>query len=125
MVLDLVLISGADDSDHACPIRSDREDDQWPSSKSSRSGSPPAAWSAEFLDADRDFQTDCLYRQRRHGAAHHGARCRRRVAGGDDVGIIGDADAAAVVCRDDPAAGRWATCVDPPSLITRRYTTLD
>ena len=78
-----------------------------------------------FLLADQDFQTSCLYLQ-------PGLRRRTTARGAGDEWLVvtmwettGDADAAAVVCRDDPAAGAWAALVDPPSLTTRRYETLD
>ena len=79
----------------------------------------------EFLAADHDFQTACLYIQR-------GLLRRTTARGVGDEWLVvttwgssADADAAAVVCRDDPAAGRWATFIDPASLTTRRYTTID
>ena len=78
-----------------------------------------------FLCADQDFQTACLYLQR-------GLLRRTTARGAGDEWLVvttwgstRDADAAAVVCRDDPVAGRWAALVDPPSLTTRRYDTLD
>jgi hypothetical protein len=85
----------------------------------------PGANEEEFLAADQDFQTACLYVQR-------GLLRRTTARGVGDEWLVvtvwgssHDADAAAVVCRDDPGAGRWAAFVDPPSLNTRRDHTLD
>jgi hypothetical protein len=84
----------------------------------------PGTTEDAFLLADRDFQTACLYLQR-------GLVRRTTARGSGDEWLVvttwgtsGDADAAAVVCRDDPAAGAWAALVDPPTITTRRFETL-
>jgi hypothetical protein len=78
-----------------------------------------------FLIADRQAQTECLYKQR--GMLR---RTTARGVGGEWLvvtvwGSAADADASATTCHDDPAALRLTTFLDPASVTTRRYQTID
>jgi hypothetical protein len=79
---------------------------------------------AQFLDADHQVQTEFVY-------AQPGALRRTTARGGEDWLVVslwassGDADASARAAQDDAAVSRWARCIEPSSIITRRYDTLD
>jgi len=79
----------------------------------------------DFLDVDRRAQTEVFYGQR-------GMLRRTTARGGDGEWLVltlwgsaGDADASVEACRDDATVSRWRACLDPPSVTTRRYQTLD
>ncbi len=78
----------------------------------------------EFLDADQQVQTEFVYAQP--------GVLRRTTARGDDGWLVitlwgspGDADASARAARDHDTVSRWARYVEPTSITTRRYHTLD
>jgi hypothetical protein len=79
---------------------------------------------AEFLDADQQVQTEFVY-------AQPGVLRRTTARDGDDWlvltmwGSSGDADASARAARDDDTVSRWARNLEPTSVTTRRYHTLD
>jgi hypothetical protein len=86
----------------------------------------PGVDEEEFLDADQRAQTEVFYAQpgllRRTTA--------RAGAGGDWLVLTlwaspGDADASADASRDTEEVSRWMACIEPPSVTTRRYATLD
>jgi len=80
---------------------------------------------AEFLDADRAVQTEFAYHRR--GVLRR--TTARGVAGQWLVVTLwaspGDADAAAQAAGDDPAVARLTGCLDPSSVVSTRYHTLD
>ena len=78
-----------------------------------------------FLIADRQAQTEVLYKQR--GLLR---RTTARGVGGEWLvvtvwGSAADADASATTAPDDPASSRLEDFLDPSSVTTRRYQTLD
>jgi hypothetical protein len=85
----------------------------------------PGVDESEFLDADKQAQTEVLY--------HHRGLVRRTTAradGGDWLvvtmwGSTADADASAEACRDQAASARWTALLDPSSVTSVRYHTLD
>ena len=83
------------------------------------------AGEAEFLAADREVQTGFAYQQ--PGMVR---RTTARGAGGGWIVIDlwqseADADACAARWDDDPLPRRFMALVDPDSVRTARYTTLD
>jgi len=85
----------------------------------------PDAPDDEFLDADRAVQTGFAYH--RPGLLR---RTTARGAGGDWLvvtvwGSPADAEAAGGAAGDDPAVARFTTLLEPASVVTRRYATLD
>ena len=85
----------------------------------------PGVDEGEFLEADTEAQTEFLYLQR--GMVR---RTTARAEGEEWLvvtlwGTTQDADAAAEAGRKHPTVARWAACLDPKSVVTRRYTTLD
>jgi hypothetical protein len=80
---------------------------------------------AEFLDADRQVQTELMLRKPTF--------LRRTTARADDgdwlVVVIWtsatDADTARAQLDDDPATAAFMALVDRPTLTTKRYETLD
>jgi hypothetical protein len=78
-----------------------------------------------FLIADRQAQTEFLYKQR--GLLR---RTTARGVGGEWFvvtvwGSAADADVSATTSHDDPAASHLKEFLDPASVTTRRYQTLD
>jgi hypothetical protein len=78
-----------------------------------------------FLKADRQAQVEFLYKQR--GLLR---RTTARGEGGEWLvvtvwGAPPDADASAVTAQDDPAVSRLKSFLDPSTVTTRRYHTLD
>jgi heme-degrading monooxygenase HmoA len=79
----------------------------------------------EFLDADRRAQTEFLYRQP--------GLLRRTTARGEasqwlvvsSWGSAADADASAEASRHHAAAARLDACLDPSSVVSNRYQTID
>jgi len=80
---------------------------------------------SEFIDADNRAQTEVVY--------HHRGLVRRTTARADGGGWLvvtmwgstADADASAEACRDDPASASWTALLDPSSVTSARYETLD
>ncbi len=84
----------------------------------------PGADEDRFIEADHAVQTECIYHQPgivRRTTARHGEDWLAVTVWGSTA----DADAAADVCRHDPAVARWSALVDPTSVVTARYSTLD
>jgi hypothetical protein len=85
----------------------------------------PGVDEEDFLDVDRRAQTEVFYSQR--------GMLRRTTARGPDGdwlvltlwGSGADADASVEACRDDATVSRWLASLDPASIATRRYQTLD
>ncbi len=78
-----------------------------------------------FLDADQRAQTEFFYR--RAGMLR---RTTARSAGGEWLvvtswGSAHDADASAEAGRGDPAVARWTALLEPTTISTRRFDTLD
>lgn len=78
-----------------------------------------------FLRADRQAQTEFLYKQR--GLLR---RTTARGEGGEWLvvtvwGSAPDADASAMTSHDDAAVARLDSFLDPSSVTTKRYHTLD
>jgi hypothetical protein len=85
----------------------------------------PGLSEEEFLDADGRAQSEFFYTQR--GLVR---RTTARGADGDWVALMlwgssDDADASAEASRHHATASRWAMCLEPSSVVTNRYTTLD
>jgi hypothetical protein len=85
----------------------------------------PGVDDIDFLDLDRRAQTEVFYAQR-------GMLRRTTARGGDEEWVVltlwgsgADADASAEACRHDATVTRWLACLDPASVATRRYQTLD
>jgi hypothetical protein len=85
----------------------------------------PEADESEFLDADRQLQTEFAYQQ-------PGLIRRTTARGGAGEWTVidlwrSDADADACDARwaNDPIAQRFMSFVDPATVQTRRYATLD
>jgi hypothetical protein len=79
----------------------------------------------EFLDADQQAQTEFLYNQR-------GLLRRTTARGADGEWLVvtlwasgPDTDVSAAAGRDDPTVSRLTSLLDPSSVTTRRYNTLD
>jgi hypothetical protein len=79
----------------------------------------------EFLDADQRAQTEFVYNQR-------GLLRRTTARGADGQWLVVtlwaselDADASTTAGRDDPTVSRLTSLLDPSSVATRRYHTLD
>jgi hypothetical protein len=85
----------------------------------------PGADEASFLDADRQVQTDFFYGNQ--------GLLRRTTARGDGGGwavvvswaSAGDAEASASKAVDDALVARFMSFVDPTTLRTDRYQSLD
>jgi hypothetical protein len=78
-----------------------------------------------FLRADQQAQTEFHYHQRGHLR-----RTTARSAGEDWLVVAwwrssGDADAATEASRADPDVARWAEFLEPGTITTRRFETLD
>jgi hypothetical protein len=78
-----------------------------------------------FLKADRQAQVEFMYKQR--GLLR---RTTARGEGGEWLvvtvwGSSPDADTSAATGRDDPAVSRLTSFLDPSTITTRRYHTLD
>lgn len=78
-----------------------------------------------FLKADRQAQVEFLYKQR--GLLR---RTTARGEGGEWLvvtvwGSSPDADASATASEDDPAISRFKSLLDPATITTRRFNTLD
>jgi hypothetical protein len=79
----------------------------------------------QFRDADQRAQTEFVYGRR-------GALRRTTALGSEEEWLVmtlwgsaPDADASSAAARDDAAMTRWGTFVDPSSVITRRFDTLE
>ncbi len=79
----------------------------------------------EFLDADQRAQTEFLYNQR-------GLLRSTTAQGADGQWLVVslwaselDSDASTTAGRDDPTVSRLTALLDPSSVTTRRYKTLD